>query len=180
MRSVKTSLRQAFTIVELLIVIVAIAVLAAITVVSCNGIQDRANEAVARNDLANVKKVLANYHAEHGMYPQWIVTNGLYMNENSGNANSLTASGATCANYGFLDNDGRLCFPVSNGAFISHRSVASRAGYEILAGKGDKAWTTTNSSSISNASCVNAGSGTGIGGRTYASYDCNNNTLGYS
>lgn len=43
---------SAFTIVELLIVIVVIAILAAVTIVAYNGIQNRAQDAVVKNDVA--------------------------------------------------------------------------------------------------------------------------------
>ena len=47
-----------FTIVELLIVIVVIAILAAITIVAFNGIQNRANDSAVKSDLANIAKQL--------------------------------------------------------------------------------------------------------------------------
>ena len=47
-----------FTIVELLIVIVVIAILAAITIVAFNGIQNRANDTAVKSDLANIAKQL--------------------------------------------------------------------------------------------------------------------------
>lgn len=47
-----------FTIVELLIVIVIIGILAAITIVAYNGIQNRANDTSIQSDLANVAKKL--------------------------------------------------------------------------------------------------------------------------
>ena len=47
-----------FTIVELLIVIVVIGILAAITVVAFNGIQDRARTAKIDNDLAMLSKAI--------------------------------------------------------------------------------------------------------------------------
>ena len=43
-----------FTIVELLIVIVVIAILAAITIVAYNGIQNRANDTAIQSDLRNI------------------------------------------------------------------------------------------------------------------------------
>ena len=47
-----------FTIVELLIVIVVIAVLAAITIVAYNGIQARANQSKMQADLSQIKKAI--------------------------------------------------------------------------------------------------------------------------
>ena len=58
-----------FTIVELLIVIVVIAILAAITVVAYNGIQQRARDADRVNDMNVIKKSLALFYAETGYYP---------------------------------------------------------------------------------------------------------------
>lgn len=45
-----------FTIVELLIVIVVIAILAAISIAAYSGIQQRANDSAVRNDLSNLAK----------------------------------------------------------------------------------------------------------------------------
>jgi prepilin-type N-terminal cleavage/methylation domain-containing protein len=58
-----------FTIVELLIVIVVIAILAAITIVAFNGIQDRAKFSQKRSDLSNIQKVVEMYYAENNAYP---------------------------------------------------------------------------------------------------------------
>ena len=58
-----------FTIVELLIVIVVIAILAAITIVAYNGIQQRANDAQADAGLNQIKKALEIYRADNGSYP---------------------------------------------------------------------------------------------------------------
>lgn len=46
--------KQGFTIVELLIVIVVIAILAAITIVSYNGITNSANDSSVKSDLRNI------------------------------------------------------------------------------------------------------------------------------
>lgn len=48
--------KSGFTIVELLIVVVVIAILAAITLVSFNGITNRANDAAVKSDLSTLKK----------------------------------------------------------------------------------------------------------------------------
>ncbi len=55
----KNNSNQAFTIVELLIVIVVIAILAAITIVGYSGIQKQAIAATVKNDLKNAAAALA-------------------------------------------------------------------------------------------------------------------------
>lgn len=63
------SLKQGFTIVELLIVVVVIAILAAITIVSYNGITKSANEAAAKAELSSLNKAVEMYRQEHGNLP---------------------------------------------------------------------------------------------------------------
>lgn len=58
-----------FTIVELLIVIVVIAILATVTVVAFNGVRERARDSRIRSDIANVNKLILQYYAENGSYP---------------------------------------------------------------------------------------------------------------
>ena len=58
-----------FTIVELLIVIVVIGILAAITVVAFNGIQDRAKNAQMNSGMSQYIKALAIYRVDNGTYP---------------------------------------------------------------------------------------------------------------
>lgn len=60
---------RAFTIVELLIVIVVIAILAAISVVAYNGIQTRSRNTIRINDLKQMAKVVEMYKATNGQYP---------------------------------------------------------------------------------------------------------------
>ena len=61
-----TRKQDGFTIVELLIVIVVIAILAAISVVAYTGIQQRARDSKRANDIAQIKKALLAYDALHG------------------------------------------------------------------------------------------------------------------
>jgi len=58
-----------FTIVELLIVIVVIGILAAITIVSFNGVSGRAQIATLKSDLKNGSTQLGIYNTENGAYP---------------------------------------------------------------------------------------------------------------
>ena len=61
--------RRGFTIVELLIVIVVIAILAAITIVAYNGLQGRARDAQRHEDIKTIAKALELYYADNGRYP---------------------------------------------------------------------------------------------------------------
>lgn len=64
-----SAVRRGFTIVELLIVVVVIAILAAITIVSYNGITTRANASAAKSTAATWQKKIELYQAEVGGYP---------------------------------------------------------------------------------------------------------------
>lgn len=66
---VKHKHQPGFTIVELLVVIVVIGILAAITVVSYNGIQNRGYDTSVQNDLKNIAKQLELYNAEKYVFP---------------------------------------------------------------------------------------------------------------
>lgn len=70
MSKIARSRQYGFTIVELLIVIVVIGILAAITIVAYNGIQNRANDGAVRSDLANAAKKFEIYKIDYGTYPQ--------------------------------------------------------------------------------------------------------------
>lgn len=61
--------RGGFTIVELLIVIVVIGILAAISVVAYNGIQNRAKQASISSALSQYSKKIAAYQVTEGAYP---------------------------------------------------------------------------------------------------------------
>jgi type IV pilus assembly protein PilA len=56
---------RGFTIVELLIVIVVIAILAAITVAAYTGIRERANLSAVQSELSGQARLLANHRAQY-------------------------------------------------------------------------------------------------------------------
>lgn len=58
--------RVGFTIVELLVVIVVIAILATITVVAYTGIQEQARDSKRKQDVASIAKLISMYESEHG------------------------------------------------------------------------------------------------------------------
>jgi len=61
--------QKGFTIVELLIVIVVIGILAAITIVAYNGIQQRGRDAQRKSDISTMAKALELYYIDKGSYP---------------------------------------------------------------------------------------------------------------
>lgn len=61
--------QKGFTIVELLIVIVVIGILAAITIVAYNGIQNRSKTTAGQSLAGNVAKKLEAYNSVNGAYP---------------------------------------------------------------------------------------------------------------
>lgn len=66
-----------FTIVELLVVIVVIGILAAIVIVSYNGVQVRAKVASTQADLNNLQNRLEIFKIDTGLYPS-VVTSTTY------------------------------------------------------------------------------------------------------
>jgi len=61
--------QSGFTIVELLIVVVVIAILAAITIVAYNGIQTRASFTREKSDMVSINKAIQMYYVDNGAYP---------------------------------------------------------------------------------------------------------------
>jgi prepilin-type N-terminal cleavage/methylation domain-containing protein len=84
------SSQKGFTIVELLIVIVVIGILAAITVVAYNGIQQRALNTTLTTNLANAAKQMGVAYANNGTYPTTIPSDMKY---SSGVGMSLANTG---------------------------------------------------------------------------------------
>ena len=74
---------KGFTIVELLIVIVVIAILATLVIVTFTGIQQKARDNQRQTDIAALNNHLAAYYATNGNYPtltnlqtaSWVSTN---------------------------------------------------------------------------------------------------------
>ncbi|MDO8591795.1 MAG: type II secretion system protein [bacterium] len=69
MISIKKAAAKGFTIVELLIVIVVIGILAALVVVTYNGIQQKARDTERKTDINALHGQLEAYQAQNGKYP---------------------------------------------------------------------------------------------------------------
>lgn len=85
-----TTNKKGFTIVELLIVIVVIAILAAITIVAYNGIQNRAKSGQVVTGMNQYIKAIMAYTTDKGVYP---IANGYIacfggVNDCNGTANA--------------------------------------------------------------------------------------------
>lgn len=139
--------QKGFTIVELLIVIVVIGILAAITIVAYNGIQNRANDNTIQADLSNFAKLMEIQKVDIGRYPS-ILTSAM------GFKFSKNAYGLDFQNYNV-----RYCYNVANDSYIliansksgnyfkaqnsTVQSTASNYGYNVCSQIG---LTTTNPS----------------------------------
>ena len=87
--------QKGFTIVELLIVIVIIAILAAITVVAYNGITSRTRQSILQGDLQQTAKLIENYKTTSGSYPGSLsqLNNGQGVTASNGAQYAYTTSG---------------------------------------------------------------------------------------
>lgn len=72
-----TQRQRGFTIVELLIVIVVIAILAAISIVAYNGIQDRARQTAATSAARQISDKAEIYFVENNSYPENLAVIGI-------------------------------------------------------------------------------------------------------
>jgi prepilin-type N-terminal cleavage/methylation domain-containing protein len=117
----QASSRRGFTIVELLIVIVVIAILAAITIVAYTGISQRAIAASLQSDLDNASKQLKLFQVDNSAYP---TTNDCSASPAAGSICLKSASGTTYTAFqiGNTSNPQTFCLTAMNNG-INYRTT---------------------------------------------------------
>ena len=113
----KQSAHSGFTIVELLIVIVVIGILAAITIVAYNGIQQRARTATVQVDMKNSANILANDNTVNNAYPASIAA--------ANNGQGLRSSPGTTYQYAYTSAGNTYCLTGTNGTTSYFSSSAN-------------------------------------------------------
>lgn len=105
-----------FTIVELLIVIVVIAILASITVVAYNGVQNNATNTKTTNALTAWIKALTLYKADNGRWPGgWVC---LGTNSGYGLTNDPTTGTGQCRQTGATGYNDNAAFNTSMQPYV--------------------------------------------------------------
>lgn len=136
---------RGFTIVELLIVIVVIAILAAISVISYDGVKEQGNEVAVKSDLTSNRDKLLEYKAANGRFP----SSRSNVNKGANNCDGTPA--------GQVSSTGWYCPIVSNGASgdFSNSNLASSDGqsFSLTIGKGSKAYTINQESVFTSEGC---------------------------
>ena len=154
---------SAFTIVELLVVIVVIGILAAITIVSYTGISHKAEISSLQSDLSNAKKQLTQYYVDHGFYPTTIDATTKCPKDIGGNA------------------DNRYCLKSSNGntyAYYTLGAAASPDGFGLKATNSTSStnYTITNNSvpaPMSTLATTDSANWLAVGTQVWAKYNLN-------
>jgi prepilin-type N-terminal cleavage/methylation domain-containing protein len=118
--------RAGFTIVELLIVIVVIAILAAITIVAYNGIQERSRASAVSSALSQASKKLSLYQIDNpDQYPAAAGTDG------TANLSALGISNSGNVTYQYSASGNTYCLTATQGATsykVSSTTTAPSSG----------------------------------------------------
>ncbi len=116
---------KGFTIVELLIVIIVIAILAAITYVVFTGVQERARSSIVQNDLIAAKKKVMLYQVDQGSPP-------------TSTLNLIAADmSASKAAYDITGNNFYYCFNTVTKEFaMGGRTAVGKSAYLITSNGG--------------------------------------------
>jgi len=114
MLTTKRHLQSGFTIVELLIVVVVIAILAAITIVSYNGISQRSKESLIKSELHGAGSKIALYKAEHNRFPNALSVAGFSESLDDGTTLEYIYSSTNFCLTGRLTSNTATVFHINN------------------------------------------------------------------
>ena len=118
--------KSGFTIVELLIVIVVIAILAAITIVAYNGVQERARYSSMKSDIITLNKAILMYYADNGTYPTNSLGSNYVTSANSGATMNIPGLVPTyISKIPTIPNDGKS-------GYYAYIASANASEYKIL------------------------------------------------
>lgn len=117
-----------FTIVELLIAVVVIAIIAAITIVAYNGIQNSANDTAIKSDIANFEKKIRLYIAEFDTIPPGGSFDGSASNPPYAGMNIKLSKSA----YSTDTHNASYCRGVVSGETVWAVSIKSKSGNVFL------------------------------------------------
>lgn len=133
MNFTKLKKQQGFTIVELLIVIVVIGILAAITIVAYNGIQNRSKTASADSSASVLAKKIEAFAATAGTYPVFNTAGTVTTQLATQNESSLTGSGITVAYTGISGTNGTNTLQVRLCGATAPAAGATATGFQVWA-----------------------------------------------
>ena len=122
--SLKQTKSRGFTIVELLIVIVVIAILAAITIVAYNGIQNRAKQSAAQSLANTIIKKAEAYNTIESTYPTYA-----QLTSNNGNGTAGNPAEAKLDNASVVSDAGATgtALTVANEKSVQYKKCTTGA-----------------------------------------------------
>lgn len=138
--------RAGFTIVELLIVIVVIGILAAITIVTYNGVQKRANDAAVQSDLNGLAIKFEIYNSDNGSYP--VVSSDLSGVGAKASKNSYLVSPDTIYNFIPCVTAGSVDYAVAAISKSGNRFYVGSKSRGVESFSGASSWTGSTAYSI--------------------------------
>lgn len=127
-----------FTLVELLIVIVVIAILAAITIVAYGNVTSKAQAAKLQSDLGQARSFMESYFVQNGQYPadlETAETAGLKFSVPNSQVSYSVNNSSNPQTWGITVTDGSLSYYMNNtsqttaksGAWITNLAIDPRA-----------------------------------------------------